>query len=151
MTQKKKIIQLLAKKFFSEHQKNSRTDAFQKFMNNNQELHFFATFCAIHDKLRKPWQFWPKKLKPGNITENDYDQELKNYYLFSQWQTQIQLSNAANRAKQLGVELYLDMPVGVHPQGYDTWRLPELFAHGLSVGAPPDAVFTAGQNWNFPP
>ncbi|HEX2120656.1 MAG TPA: 4-alpha-glucanotransferase, partial [Thermoanaerobaculia bacterium] len=47
--------------------------------------------------------------------------------------------------------LYLDFPLGVHPGGYDVWRYADSFAKGVSVGAPPDAFFTKGQNWGFPP
>jgi 4-alpha-glucanotransferase len=46
--------------------------------------------------------------------------------------------------------LYLDMPVGTHPQGFDVSCF-DVFATGISVGAPPDGFFEAGQNWGFPP
>jgi 4-alpha-glucanotransferase len=47
--------------------------------------------------------------------------------------------------------LYLDMPLGVHPDSYDVWRNRDLFITGVSAGAPPDPFFTRGQNWGFPP
>ena len=47
--------------------------------------------------------------------------------------------------------LFLDLPVGVHPGGFDTWRWPELFAAGMSTGAPPDDFFARGQDWTVPP
>jgi 4-alpha-glucanotransferase len=43
------------------------------------------------------------------------------------------------------------MPLGVNPDGYDGWRFRELFADGVSAGAPPDPLFTGGQNWGFRP
>ena len=43
------------------------------------------------------------------------------------------------------------MPLGVHPGGYDTWRFRELFAEGVSVGAPPDDFFRGGQDWGLAP
>jgi 4-alpha-glucanotransferase len=39
----------------------------------------------------------------------------------------------------------------VHPDGYDVWRERDLFTRSAHVGAPPDAVFTGGQDWGFPP
>jgi 4-alpha-glucanotransferase len=39
----------------------------------------------------------------------------------------------------------------VHGASYDVWRHREVFATGVSVGAPPDAFFRAGQDWGFPP
>ncbi len=50
-----------------------------------------------------------------------------------------------------GATVSLDLPIGSHPAGYETWRYPSLFATTMSVGAPPDTFFTDGQNWGFPP
>jgi 4-alpha-glucanotransferase len=47
--------------------------------------------------------------------------------------------------------LALDLPIGSHPRGYEVWAYRELFAAGMSVGAPPDEFFAEGQNWAFPP
>jgi 4-alpha-glucanotransferase len=62
-----------------------------------------------------------------------------------------QLSELAERSRAGGVRLYLDMPLGVHPDSYDVWRNRDLFITGVSAGAPPDPFFTRGQNWGFPP
>jgi 4-alpha-glucanotransferase len=47
--------------------------------------------------------------------------------------------------------LALDLPIGSSPQGYEVWADPTMFAHGATVGAPPDSFFAEGQNWGFPP
>ena len=47
--------------------------------------------------------------------------------------------------------LGLDLPIGSHPDGYETWAYRPLFASAMSVGAPPDEFFADGQNWGFPP
>lgn len=47
--------------------------------------------------------------------------------------------------------LALDLPIGSHPNGYETWAHPDLFAPDMAVGAPPDMMFSEGQNWGFPP
>ena len=47
--------------------------------------------------------------------------------------------------------LFLDLPLGVHPGGFDSWRWPEVFVSGISTGAPPDSFFSGGQDWNFHP
>lgn len=47
--------------------------------------------------------------------------------------------------------LSLDLPIGSHPDGYEVWAQPELFAPATTVGAPPDGLFRGGQNWGFPP
>ncbi len=47
--------------------------------------------------------------------------------------------------------LGLDLPIGSHSRGYEVWAHGELFAPGMSVGAPPDEFFADGQDWGFPP
>ena len=47
--------------------------------------------------------------------------------------------------------MYLDFPLGVKAGGFDHTHFADHFAKGVSVGAPPDLVFTKGQNWGFPP
>lgn len=47
--------------------------------------------------------------------------------------------------------LGLDLPIGSHPHGYETWAHGPLFAPTMAVGAPPDEFFAEGQNWGFPP
>ncbi len=69
------------------------------------------------------------------------------YHLWAQATADEQIGAAGSG--QAG--LYLDLPVGSHPGGFDTWRWPELFAGGIAVGAPPDTLFAGGQNWDFRP
>ena len=83
--------------------------------------------------------------------KSDYDPQVKNYHLYAQWQTQLQIKQLADTARKLNIDLYLDMPLGCHPDGYDTWRNKNLFAHDLEIGSPVDATFPNGQNWGFPP
>ena len=45
----------------------------------------------------------------------------------------------------------LDLPIGSHHAGFETWSQPDLFAPGVAIGAPPDALFADGQNWGLPP
>jgi 4-alpha-glucanotransferase len=47
--------------------------------------------------------------------------------------------------------LALDLPIGSHVAGYETWAHGDLFASGMTVGAPPDEFFADGQDWGFPP
>ena len=57
------------------------------------------------------------------------------------------------RMEALGAQhpLLLDLPLGTHGLGFDVTRHPERFLEGLSVGAPPDALFAGRQGWGFPP
>jgi 4-alpha-glucanotransferase len=73
------------------------------------------------------------------------------YHVYGQMAAEEQLGRVAARASRAGVKLYFDLPLGVHGSGFDTSERRELFAFGADVGAPPDVVFTDGQNWGFPP
>ncbi len=68
-----------------------------------------------------------------------------------QWLADAQVKELSDRATQRGPGLYLDLPLGVNPDGYDVWRDREAFALSVSAGAPPDSFFTLGQDWGFPP
>ena len=47
--------------------------------------------------------------------------------------------------------LYADLPIGVHPDGFDPVWAPDAFVPGAHGGAPPDFFFAGGQDWAFPP
>ena len=75
----------------------------------------------------------------------------RQYHLYAQWVADQQVEQAAARARQVGDGLYLDFPLGVHPDGFDVSHKPALFASGISTGAPADELFPGGQNWGTPP
>lgn len=68
------------------------------------------------------------------------------YHCYVQWAMDRQLAEIASRH-----DLYLDIPVGVHPEGFDPFYEPDAFATEASIGAPPDDFFTQGQRWGLPP
>ena len=51
----------------------------------------------------------------------------------------------------MAVGIVHDLAVGVHPAGADAWAQQDAFAAGMSVGAPPDAFNSRGQDWGLPP
>ncbi len=68
-----------------------------------------------------------------------------------QWLADRQLARAAQAAAPLSIGLYRDLAVGVDLSSSDVWGDPDAFVLGLSVGAPPDPLNAAGQNWGLPP
>ena len=64
---------------------------------------------------------------------------------------------AAGRSTQLarelglGVGLYGDYAVGVNASGSETWSDQTLYCMGAAIGAPPDPLGVAGQEWGIPP
>jgi len=111
----------------------------------------YARFRAAVEKERTGWQGWPAGWREGRIREEEVDPDVERYHLYAQWIAEEQMSAAAAAARVAKVRLYHDFPLGVHPSGYDTWREREAFLNGMAVGAPPDHVWSGGQNWGFPP
>jgi 4-alpha-glucanotransferase len=71
------------------------------------------------------------------------------YHQYAQWIAHLQLSEASGAGT--GTGLYMDLPIGVHPNGFDPVDEPDVFVSEMHGGAPPDAFFQGGQDWAFPP
>ena len=149
MAIKRRILQELCQSFFAEP--SDRLNALHRYIEANPRLEEYARFRATLEKKRIPWHDWPESLRQGRLKEDDYDEKDRRYHLYVQWLTQEQIEACSRKAKGEGAQLYFDLPAGVHPDGYDVWRERDVFAPDVSVGAPPDPVFTWGQNWHFPP
>ncbi len=149
MALKRRVLEELAQRFFS--RQDARHEDFSAFVAGKADLATYAAFRAVGDRRGEPWQSWPERLREGTLAAADYDEEDRRYYLWTQWAADQQIRALAKEARRRGPGLYLDMPLGVHGSAYDVWREPDLFAQGVAAGAPPDALFTKGQNWGFPP
>ena len=73
------------------------------------------------------------------------------YHAYAQWIAEAQVAQVAGEAADMGSGLYLDLPLGVHPRGFDRHRFAGIFAAKMAGGAPPDRFFSKGQNWGFAP
>jgi 4-alpha-glucanotransferase len=118
-------------------------------------LRDYARFRAATDRTRTGWHAWPdaasndgRRPLPKGIGDDDPD---VRFWLYAQSATHRQMVGLGRRLAERGQRLYLDLSLGAHGDGYDTWAQPELFGWGAAVGAPPDEMFTGGQNWGFPP
>jgi 4-alpha-glucanotransferase len=110
----------------------------------------YARFRAAAEHFAGPWQRWPVGARNRRLTARVAEPDAVDRHVYIQWLAEEQLERAASRGRT-GEGLYLDLPLGVHESGYDTWRHREEFALGASGGAPPDMFFTKGQDWGFPP
>ncbi|HUF53373.1 MAG TPA: 4-alpha-glucanotransferase [Dehalococcoidia bacterium] len=129
----------------------SRKGDIRAFTSANSLAEDYARFRAAMEAQRKPWAKWPEPLRGGHLSPDDYDPDVMRYHLYVQMLTWEQMRSVSGTARRRGVALYLDMPLGASPASYDVWRERESFAVRLSGGAPPDALFSHGQNWGFPP
>ncbi len=146
---KRQILEQLAHYFFSE--KPSRFSDLQNVIQSDNRVRDYARFRAAGERHGILWDNWPERMCRGKLLEGDYAPETEQYYLFTQWLAEEQIKNICREARRTNTFLYLDLPVGVHPYSYDVWRERESFVREVNGGAPPDPVFTSGQNWSFPP
>lgn len=109
---------------------------------------------ALDDEVYS-WQQWPSELQDsrGTAVERFAAQHAVRveFFIFLQWLADRQLASAAAAASAMPIGLYRDLAVGVDLASADVWSDPNAFALGLSVGAPPDPLNAAGQNWGLVP
>ncbi len=150
MARKRRILEQQARQFFV-NANASQLRSFHKFLRENPGVEEYARFRAVTDRQRSGWNAWPARLRDGVIRRADFDDAARKYHLYAQWLIQEQLGKLSKKAAARDQLLYLDLPLGLHADSYDVWRERHLFVPGVSGGAPPDPVFTKGQNWSFPP
>ena len=121
------------------------------FLSTHPHASRYAAFLAAQEQFGAPWSQWPEPAREGVLSRDCCDEQERQLRGFEQWLAHEQMSRCVAHAAGLGVGLYLDLPVGVHPNGYDTWHFRGAFVQHASTGAPPDMVFTTGQLWGSPP
>jgi 4-alpha-glucanotransferase len=130
-------------------------DTFRK--EEGSALDLFALHQTLSDIHGPYWTDWPADLQdPGSSAVARAHAELDDavaFHAWLQWRAHEGLAHANDRAKAAGMSmgLYLDLAVGTHPAGAETWEDRESFAFGASLGAPPDAFSADGQSWGLAP
>lgn len=135
---KRRVLELLAAAM-----SDRRRDDLDRFADEHRGVRDYARFRAATEE-RGPWSGWAST---GDLP----DLPAAHYHLYVQLLAHEQLRRLSEQAGGAGAGLYFDLPLGVHPASYDVWRFRDAFAEGASGGAPPDAFFSRGQSWGFPP
>ncbi|GAB4555941.1 MAG: 4-alpha-glucanotransferase [Phycisphaerales bacterium] len=143
------ILEPLSEHFFEKG--HDASEEYASFLADNPEATDYARFRAVMERQRRTWSDWSQRLQEGRFRASDYDPAAERYHLYAQYRFQDQLGALARDMEDRSGLLYLDLAVGVRGDGYDAFEHPDLFAHTLSVGAPPDPTFLRGQDWGFPP
>ncbi|MEV7404018.1 4-alpha-glucanotransferase [Streptomyces sp. NPDC091267] len=122
-----------------------------------QALEDHALWCALAEVHGSDWHAWPAGLRDPRSKETARARgellDRVDFHCRLAWLTDTQLADAQRAARDAGMAVGIvhDLAVGVHPGGADTWAQQGAFAHGMSVGAPPDAFNARGQDWGLPP
>ena len=146
---KRRALEILSDDFF--RRRPPRYAKFQQHLDQHPAIESYARFRAACERQGRTWTAWPETMRRGHLAGGDFDARTRDFYLYVQWIASEQIRSVSERAAADGVALYLDLPLGVNPGGYDMWRHREIFATKATVGAPPDPVFSKGQNWGFSP
>jgi 4-alpha-glucanotransferase len=137
--------------------------AFRAFRNQGgAALAAFAAFEALHEHFYRQggpfsWLEWPEAMRdPHSAAVAEFARahaDRIGFFQFLQWEADRQLgaAAAAGRDRGLSIGLYRDAAVGVNPHGAAAWSDQEMISPGAAIGAPPDALSRAGQNWGLAP
>jgi alpha-1,4-glucan:alpha-1,4-glucan 6-glycosyltransferase/4-alpha-glucanotransferase len=128
-----------------------RESGLRSYVMDHPDLNDYARFRAAGERFGLDFHRWPSTARSGLLRWNDVDPIVVRYHMFAQWIIDEQMTELASRLSQRGQTLELDIPIGVHPHGYDVWRNPEDYVSTVSIGAPPDDLTSQGQNWGSPP
>ena len=149
---KRKALEII----FAAPRSYHRQSQLERFIERGgSELSNYALWCALVE--REGTIELPEDLARSSAPRVELERlELADrvgFYQWCQWVAAQQLEHAQHVAREVGMEIGVmaDLAVGVHPYGSEKWSRPELFASGMSVGAPPDVYSQQGQNWSQPP
>ncbi|KAK4272410.1 hypothetical protein QN277_020974 [Acacia crassicarpa] len=149
----------IAKKVFAlEKDLILNSSSFQKFFSENEEwLKPYAAFCFLRDFFEtsdhSQWgrfHYYSKDKLEKLVSKESLHYDIICFHYYVQYHLHLQLSEAAEYARNMGVVLKGDLPIGVDKNSVDTWVYPNLFRMNTSTGAPPDYFDKNGQNWGFP-
>jgi len=133
-----------------------RRQAFDRFRHaSGSTLVRFGCFEWLRRKFGHPWWEWPqawRRVDDEKLAALRQSEAISiGLFEFVQWLAHEQLDRCRARAseRRLPLGLYLDIAVGVRSDGFDAWCDQDAILAGMAVGAPPDALNTAGQNWGL--
>jgi 4-alpha-glucanotransferase len=138
---------------------DERARAFAAFVREGGEpLRRFALFEVLSADFKgASWMEWPAAFRrcdgPAIAEFAATRREDLEFVQYLQWQADVQLAAAQDRARALGlpVGLYRDLAVGAAADGADAWIAQDVIVNSATVGCPPDPFNMLGQDWGTPP
>ena len=154
---------LILFRIFATHGGDDEREDYERFITKEGSplyLHaLFETLSAAMVQLGNgpAWHGWPEEYAhPGTDAVRAFAEEQKElvaFHAWLQWLADRQLVAAQERAREAGLRIgfYLDLAVGVAPDGSATWSDRDLVVPTARIGAPPDYFNEAGQDWGLAP
>lgn len=131
---------------------------FKRFRADNQKwLIPYAAFCYLRDQYHTAdFSKWGKDAiySPFRIeklsAENGSAYPEISFIYFQQYVLHTQFQTVSNYAREKGIILKGDLPIGIHRTSVEAWTDTRNFNMNGQAGAPPDDFSAMGQNWSFP-
>jgi 4-alpha-glucanotransferase len=131
--------------------------AYKKFYQDNEHwLLPYAAFSYLRDKNRTAdFRVWSthatyNKEEVETLLANPEAAATIGYHCYVQYLLHVQLLEARRYAREKGVVIKGDIPIGISRNSVEAWVEPHYFHMNGQAGAPPDAFSVNGQNWGFP-
>ncbi len=164
---KRQVLEACWKSFRMEHLRDGGSDrgaAFRQFeRDGGRDLRNFAVFEALQahflaiDPDKSFWRLWPAEYHdPDGDAVRAFaagQAERIDFHLYLQWLADTQLTAAQTACGRAGMPMgiYRDLGVGIAGDGAEAWANQSLLCLGVSIGAPPDPLNLAGQDWGLVP
>ena len=126
-----------------------------------ESLQNHAVFEALHaaevagTPSRWHWRDWPEELRdpasPAVRAFAERNAEAVTLHAYMQFRADLSLTAAQHAARGAGMPIGLiaDLAVGADSGGSHCWSRQDETLLGLTIGAPPDLLSTAGQSWGL--
>lgn len=134
------------------------SEGFKEFFAEHRDwLVPYAAYCCLRDMYGMPdFTRWKEHSKYDKediemfCSKNSmYYHDVAHYY-YIQYQLHLQLKRVHECARDKGVILKGDIPIGISRDSVEAWMEPFYFNLDGQAGAPPDDFSVNGQNWGFP-
>ena len=134
------------------------SEAFRSFLETARAwLIPYAAFCCYRDRYGSAdFTTWgehavydPERERRLCPTDTEACPAIA-FICFLQFVLHNQFKAASDYARQKGVILKGDLPIGVHRTSVEAWTETACFNMNGQAGAPPDVFSEKGQNWQFP-
>ena len=159
---KMKALRVLFRIFEARGEELERDDFEHFVLAEGTPLYLHALFETLSEAMVQQgngpgWHGWPEQFRhPQSDAVRAFAEEQREavtFHTWLQWLADRQLKNARERAVRAGLRLglYLDLAVGVTPDGSATWSNRDLVVPAARIGAPPDYFNENGQDWGLAP
>ncbi|MDR3629024.1 MAG: 4-alpha-glucanotransferase [Desulfocapsaceae bacterium] len=154
---KKKVLHEAYRNFSPGREKD-----YASFLARTPWLEDYALYMTLKEKFSQScWNRWPDQLAahvPSALASiKDQEPEIFNYYRYEQYEYFRQWEMLHQKARNLNIRLFGDIPIYVGYDSVDAWANQEIFeldpASRLPArvaGVPPDYFSETGQRWGNP-